>query len=56
MSEIIWGIDTNTSTSNYQPVKRYCRQTGKMCELAGDFGYCRITACIKRKEGEQDDV
>lgn len=56
MSEIVWGINANTSTSNYKPVKRYCRKTGKMCELAGDFGYCRITACVKHKDGGQDDV
>lgn len=47
MAEIIYGIDMNTSTSNYAPPKRYCKETGKMCELAGDFGYCRVTACIK---------
>ena len=47
MAEIIWGIDMNNSSSNYAPVKRPCRQTGEMCEFAGEFGYCQITACIK---------
>lgn len=44
---VIWGIDMNNSTTNYQPVKRYCRYTGEECELATDFGYCQITACVK---------
>ena len=48
MAEIIWGIGMNNSTSNYQPIKRYCRYTGQMCELATDFGYCKLTACIKK--------
>ncbi len=47
MSEIIYGIDMNNSTSNLKPIKRYCRQTGEYCELAEDFGYCKLTACIK---------
>ena len=53
MTEIIYGIDMNNSTSNYEPVKRYCRYTGKMCELAGDFGYCKVTACIKYNCGAE---
>lgn len=60
MSEIIYGIDMNNSTSKYVPKKQYCKQTGEMCELAGDFGYCKITACIKKNcgadmRGEEDD-
>ena len=57
MGEIIYGIDMNNSTSNYTPTKRMCRQTGQMCELAGDFGYCKITACVKRRcdKGEVDN-
>ena len=48
MSEIIYGVDMNTSTTNYTPTKRYCRQHGDMCELATDFGYCKLTSCFKR--------
>lgn len=29
-------------------IKRYCKQTGQMCELATDFGYCQLTACSKQ--------
>lgn len=47
MSEIIYGIDMNNSTSNWNPVKRMCRFTGLMCEFATDFGYCQVTACVK---------
>ena len=28
-------------------VKRYCRYTGKICEFATEFGYCKITVCVK---------
>ena len=64
MGEIIWGIDTNTSTTNYKPVKRYCRYTGNLCEVATDFGYCRLTDCANKtmlggrcrtEEGVDDD-
>lgn len=27
-------------------VKRYCRYTGKMCEFATEFGYCKIAVCV----------
>ena len=38
-------------------VKRYCRYTGKMCEFATEFGYCKITACVKGEGIEiMDDV
>lgn len=48
MSEIIWGIDTRTSTTNTQPIKRLCKEQGIMCELATEFGYCKITGCVHR--------
>ena len=28
-------------------VKRYCRYTGRICEFATEFGYCKITVCVK---------
>ena len=50
MSDIIWGIDNQTTTAtNWEPPKRYCRYTGIMCEVATDFGYCKLTACVKRQ-------
>ena len=51
-AEIIYGIDMNTSTSNFTPTKRMCRQTGQICEFAGDYGYCKITACVRRRHGK----
>ena len=37
-----------TAASNaYEPVKRSCKSTGKSCELATEFGYCKVTACTK---------
>lgn len=53
MSDIIWGIDLGTSTTNYTPVKRYCRSLNDMCELATDFGYCKLTACFKKSYSPQ---
>ena len=47
MSDIIWGIDMNNSTTSWNLDKRLCKATGEMCELATEFGYCQITACIK---------
>lgn len=38
-------IDTITAAVQ---IKRYCKQTGRMCELATDFGYCQLTACSKQ--------
>ena len=29
-------------------MKRYCRYHGIMCEYATEYGYCQITACVKR--------
>lgn len=26
----------------------YCRYTGVACEFATEFGYCKITGCVKR--------
>lgn len=54
-TRVIWGISMNTSTSNCEPIKRFCRHTGEMCELAGDFGYCTITACAKKNHGARKD-
>ena len=53
MSEIVSGDSFNTSTTNYTPVKQYCRETGDMCELATDFGYCKLTSCFKRSYSDQ---
>lgn len=51
MIEVIWGIDMNNSTTSWNLDKRLCKATGLMCELATEFGYCQITACIKRNCG-----
>lgn len=50
MSEIIWGIDwrINTNMIKAQPIKRWCKEQGIMCELATDFGYCQITGCVSK--------
>lgn len=48
MSEVIWGIDMNNSTTSWNLDKRLCKTTGLMYELATEFGYCQIRACIKR--------
>lgn len=53
-AEIIYGIDMNNSTSNWNPIKRMCRCTGKMCELATDFGYCQVTACVKLNRSHEE--
>lgn len=49
----------DTTTAAVQ-IKRYCKQTGQMCELATDFGYCQLTACTRQKHGvdmrEVDDL
>ncbi len=30
-------------------VIRYCcRYTGRICEFATEFGYCKITGCVRR--------
>ena len=55
MPEIIYGIDMNNSTSNYTPIKRVCRNNGQLCELATEFGYCQISACIKRNYNLQTE-
>lgn len=49
MAEIIWGIDMGNSTTSWTPIKHMCKN-GTMCELATEFGYCMVTACIKRAE------
>lgn len=54
MAEIIYGIDMNNRTSNWNPIKRMCRYTGKMCELATDFGYCQVTACVKLNQNHEE--
>lgn len=48
MSEIIWGLDPRTSTTDLQPIKRVCKEQGIMCELATELGYCKITGCVHR--------
>lgn len=40
----------DTTTAAVQ-IKRYCKQTGQMCEFATDFGYCQLTACSKQNRG-----
>lgn len=47
--DVIWGIDMNNSTTNCQQPKRYCRYTGNMRKFATVYGYCKITACVKRQ-------
>ena len=27
---------------------RYCRYKGILCEFATEYGYCQVTACVKR--------
>lgn len=27
---------------------RYCRYTGIACEFATEYGYCKLTGCVKR--------
>lgn len=56
MSEIIWGIDRVNSTTNLELSKRLCKNTGLMCELATDFGYCQISVCIKHNAAEKMEV
>lgn len=36
------------ASAAYEPVKHCCNSTGKICELATEFGYCKVTACTKR--------
>ncbi len=31
--------------------KHGCKSTGKVCELATEFGYCKVTVCTKRYGG-----
>lgn len=45
------------NSSACEPFKYCCNSTGKVCELATEFGYCKVTACTKRysdspKKGE----
>lgn len=38
-----------TAASNaYEPIKYHCKSTGEACELATEFGYCKVTVCIKK--------
>ncbi len=36
------------ASTAYEPDKHFCNKTGKPCELATDYGYCKVTACTKR--------
>lgn len=36
------------TSSASEPFKHCCKSTGKVCELATEFGYCKVTACTKR--------
>ena len=49
MSEIIWGIDMNNSTTNVNDEKHYCPHTDMLCEFANESNYCELTACIKNE-------
>jgi len=49
MAEIIWGIDLGNSTTSLAPIKHMCKN-GTMCEFATEFGYCKVTGCVKREE------
>lgn len=49
MTEIIMGIDIHNSTSAFEPEKKMCRSTGKICQFATDSGYCKLSACIRRE-------
>lgn len=53
MREIIWGIGRANSATNLELSKRLCKNTGLMCELATDFGYCQLSACIKQNAAEK---
>ena len=35
-------------TTDLTPPKRMCIKEGIMCELATEFGYCKITGCVHR--------
>lgn len=56
MAEIIYGIDTKNSTTNIVPCKSMCRKTGQMCELANDFGYCKVTACVRENKSSYSQI
>lgn len=45
---LVGSMSNSTSTSCLR--KRYCMETQTMCQLATDFGYCSLTACIKKEE------
>lgn len=36
---------TNTTSGYPNTCLRYCRYYNKMCEYAGNLGYCQLTAC-----------
>lgn len=36
------------NSSACEPFKHCCKSTGKVCELATEFGYCKVTVCTKR--------
>ena len=31
----------------------YCRYTGRPCEYATEWGYCKVTACVKQDKGDK---
>lgn len=39
-----------------EPFKYRCMSTGKVCELATEFGYCKLAACTKRYGDSPKDV
>lgn len=36
------------ASTAYEPVKNLCKSTGEACELATEFGYCKVTACTRK--------
>ena len=45
---IVWSVVARTSTTDLQPIKRFCKEHGIMCEFAKELGYCKITGCVHR--------
>lgn len=43
---LVGSMSNSTSTSYLR--KCYCVETQTMCQLATDFGYCSLSACIKK--------
>lgn len=46
--ERFWKAAVQANSSACEPFKHWCKSTGKACELATEFGYCKVTVCTKR--------